>query len=73
MAWEDVPAKLEEYGAMAYAPENAVAALLSAFGAADTKDVASQLREEFEAHLAYRMGACENLENSKAIHPRDLT
>ena len=36
-------------------------------------DVPENMREEFEAGLDYRLGACINLRTSRAIDPKRLT
>lgn len=69
MAWIDVPGKLANYDAELYAPDNAGARLLLNYGAMSLADVAEHRRDEFEADLDYRLGACVNLRNSKAVRP----
>lgn len=66
MAWSDVPDKLAEYALETYAPENADTTLLREYGVATVDDVPEHRREEFEAHLDYRLGACKNLDASTA-------
>lgn len=72
MAWEDVPEKLTQYENERYAPENARATLLAFYGATELDDVKEFLRDDLEKDLDYRLGACINLRNSRAIHPRRL-
>ena len=67
MAWADVPTKLTNYELEAYAPDDARQTLLNEFGAATLDDVPEHRRDEFEAALDYRLGACVNLRNSKAV------
>lgn len=69
MAWQDVPAKLTQYAALTYAPDNADVTLLSEYGVTDVSDVPAHRREDFEADLDYRLGACQNLEISRAVRP----
>jgi len=69
MAWSDVPTKLAEYAAEEYAPDDAVATLLSFYDVVSVEDVSAHLQDEFERDLNYRLGACINLKNSKAVKP----
>lgn len=66
MAWTDVPAKLQQYALETYAPPNADVTLLKEYGVDNVQDVPEHRREEFEAALDYRLGACVNLNKSTA-------
>lgn len=66
MAWDEVPTKLAAYALETYAPPNADTALLREYGVVNVADVPEGRREDFEADLDYRLGACINLRNSKA-------
>lgn len=72
MAWADVPAKFAQYQTIEYGGEEAAERLLAAYHVSEVGDVLVDLREDFENDLDYRLGACENLVSSKAIHPRAL-
>lgn len=69
MAWQDVPAKLAQYAQEEYAPPNADTTLLNEYGVTDVNDVPTYRQGDFEADLDYRLGACQNLANSKAQRP----
>lgn len=72
MAWEDVPAKLDEYEAAEYAPPDARGALIRAYSNGQSEDIADipeHRRVEFEEQLDYRLGACLNLAASRAWTP----
>jgi len=69
MAWEDVPQKMIDYGNEPYAKPDGPQTLLQEYGAATINDVWPEHREDFEADLDYRLGACINLRNSKAWKP----
>lgn len=73
MAWADVPAKLTKYDALKYAQDDAAEKLVRFFTngkSSDHEDVAENLRDAFEEQLDYNIGACENLEASKAVRPK---
>lgn len=69
MAWIEVPTKLRQYAVSEYAPVNADLTLLAEYGARDLNGVPEARREDFESDLDYRLGACVNLANSKAMRP----
>lgn len=68
--WADVPTKIAQYDAEAYADNsNGTSAsfkLLAEFNAVTLDDVPPLYREDFEKKLDYRLGACINLRNSRA-------
>lgn len=69
MAWADVPAKLAKYDQEPYADNSqgtsASFKLLASFHVETPDQIISELRDEFESQLDYRLGACENLRKSK--------
>lgn len=65
MAWSDVPTKLAEYAAEEYAPPTADATLLNEYGAETLPDVPEHRREDFEADVDCRLGACRNIKVSR--------
>jgi len=69
MAWTDVPAKLAQYAQETYAPPQADETLLAEYYVERVEDVPENRREDFEADLDYRLGACINIKNSKAVKP----
>ena len=75
MSWLEVPAKLVAYANEPYAPDDAITQLFRAYGVPRNSpaDVPENMREEFEARLDYRLGACINLRTSRAIDPKRLT
>ena len=66
MAWDEVPAKLQQYALEPYAPVGADTTLLNEYGVQNVADVPEDRRADFEADLDYRLGACINLKNSTA-------
>lgn len=70
MAWADVPTKLTQYDNEQYADNSngttASFKLLASFHAATLEQVPVLSRDEFEAQLDYRLGACINLRKSRA-------
>lgn len=76
MDWSDVPQALNNYDSMTYADNtNGTTAgqkLVRSFtnGSDDLNAVPVDRREEFMEQLVYRMGACENLVNSRAWRPK---
>lgn len=64
MAWDEVPAKLQQYALEQYAPTGADTTLLNEYGVQNVADVPEDRRADFEADLDYRLGACINLKNS---------
>ena len=68
----ETEALLAAYDARKYAPDNAAIKLLAEFGAPAAEFVPEFRRDEFREALAYRDGACVNLEASRAIHPSKL-
>lgn len=72
MAWEDVPLKMSQYDAEDYSPDDASNDLLLFFDVTQLSDVGVERRDEFEERLDYRLEACTNLRNSRAVHPSKL-
>jgi hypothetical protein len=77
MAWADVPAKLEKYRDQDYGGDDQADKLIEAYGGRDPRtgvldvnNVMENYRQGFEEELDYRIGACENLETSKAWKPK---
>lgn len=76
MAWNDVPAKLAVYGAVQYGGPEAVERLLAAYVPYPYPLVVENVpvirRDDFEADLDYRFGACKNLSQSVAWNPKTM-
>lgn len=78
MAWEDVPARLAYYDTLDYADdsggETPSVKLVRNYGGlkngvVSLDNVPVELRDDLEADLEYRIGACENLAKARAWKP----